>query len=165
MPQSSRSVCVLFGKAREVLLARLEGGLLGPSSALEIHAEPQDRDEQPGDTGDHVLRDFGALLGAEFANPLVVGVDLGHDRGSVGIAVLHLDDGNGRGGSPSATRQCDSDRKRGQHRLVHLGPSILRVLRIVSGDTGEPGFHRLVGRVLRELPLLGSAQKPLPPGV
>ena len=54
------------------MLARLKGGLLGPGSTLEVHTEPQNRDEQPGDPSDYVLRDLGALLGAEFADPLVV---------------------------------------------------------------------------------------------
>jgi hypothetical protein len=42
----------------------------------------------PATTGDYVLRDLGAVLGAEFADPLVVGVHLGHDGRAVGVAVL-----------------------------------------------------------------------------
>lgn len=71
-----RTSAALFGKAREVLLARLKGGLLGPGSALEVHAEPQDRNEQSGDTGDHILRYLPALLRAKLADPLVVGLNL-----------------------------------------------------------------------------------------
>jgi hypothetical protein len=89
-------------EAREVLLPRLESGLLGPCGTLEIHAKPKDRNEQAGYTGNHVLRDLCALLRAQFADPLIVSLDLGHDSGAVRVLILHLNDLNGRGRSSGA---------------------------------------------------------------
>jgi len=88
-----------LGEAAEILLPRLESSLFGPRGALEIHAKPKDRDEQTSDTGNHILRDLRALLGAQLADPLIVSLNLGHDRGAVRVLILHLNDLDGRGRS------------------------------------------------------------------
>jgi hypothetical protein len=49
-----------------------------------------------GDTGNHVLRDLRALLRAQLADPLIVSLNLGHNRGAVRVLILHLNDLNAR---------------------------------------------------------------------
>src|SRR3954452_18941908 len=72
------------------------------SCALEVHAKPQDGDEQPGYTSSHVLGGLGALITGKLLNPPVVRLHLSDDRGTIHKAVLRLDGCDRLWGSSSA---------------------------------------------------------------
>ena len=74
----------------EVLLAALEGRYLFAGRALEVHAEPKDRNEEASHTGRNVLGDLAALFAGKSLDLLIVGLDFGDDRRAIHEAVLRL---------------------------------------------------------------------------
>jgi hypothetical protein len=70
------------------LLAILQCSLFSASGTLPIHPEPKNRDKQTGHSGGNVLPDLESLLACKFADPVIVGLDFGRDRGAIRVLEL-----------------------------------------------------------------------------
>ena len=92
-----RRTAALFGKSCQVLLPTLQGRHFLARCVLEIHSEPQDRDQETRRTNDDVLRDLLAFFATKLSDLLVVGLNFRVECGSVHIAILSLRDSAWRG--------------------------------------------------------------------
>jgi hypothetical protein len=96
----------LFGQGREVLLPAVKRVDFLAGGALEVHSEPHRPDKQPDHPRRDVLRHLAALLASEILDLLVIRLNLGEDRRTIGIAILRLHDGNGLRRPSSTTGYC-----------------------------------------------------------
>jgi hypothetical protein len=79
--RDSRLGAALLGERGEILLAGFERVHFRPGRAFRIHGEPDRSDDD--NAGLDILRDLGMILLGEPFGLLVVGLDLGADRGTV----------------------------------------------------------------------------------
>ena len=78
----------------EVLLPALQRGHLFARYTLEIHPEPQHGNKDARHTGGDILSRLEAFFARQFLYSAVVGLYLGHDRGTVGKLLLRLHNSN-----------------------------------------------------------------------
>lgn len=139
------STAALLRERGQILLTSLKCLNFGISRSLEVHAEPKDGNDQPGDAGGDVLGNLQALVGRELLNLCVVGLDLDGNCRTVHVAVLRLHHRNRRwSATRTSAHRCSHDAKRRDLEMTHkISPSLGCNKRNQSASAILLAWHRI----------------------
>jgi hypothetical protein len=94
----------LLRERGEILLTRLQSGCVFTSGTLKVHPEPNRPNHYTDNASGDVLGNLHALFVSKLFSPGVIGLYFRPDHRAVGIRILRLHAGDGRGIAARASR-------------------------------------------------------------